>query len=159
LRIFTKEAGMADRIECEIRIAATPERVWEVLTDPVKVGEWFGMGKPAEIDLRPGGTFTLDFGPNGVFPNRIVAVEAPRLLSYRSASGFPGETPTDENSTLVAFTLEPDGGGTLLRLEETGFDAITLPPAQPQSANYDIHAQGWPYALERIRAGAQDAAA
>lgn len=142
---------MADSIEREIRIAAAPERVWTVLTDPAQIGEWFGMGRPAEIDLRPGGVFRLDFGANGVFPNRIVAVDPPRRFSYRSASGFPGETPTDNNSTLVEFDLESDEDGTILRLRESGFDAISIPPAQAHSASYESHAQGWPYALDRVR--------
>jgi uncharacterized protein YndB with AHSA1/START domain len=140
-----------DRIESEIRIAAPVDRVWAVLTDPVHIGEWFGMGKPAQIDLRPGGILQLDFGDNGVFPNLVVAVEPPRMFSYRSASGFPGEVPTEENSTLVEFSLEADGEDTVLRLSESGFDAITIPPTQAQSADFNSHAQGWPYALDRIR--------
>src|ERR1700681_275227 len=119
---------MTDRIEAEIRIAAPAERVWAVLTDPTHIGEWFGMGKPAQLDLRPGGVFQLDFGENGVFPNLIVTVDPPRTFSYRSASGFPGEPATEENSTLVEFTLEDDGNGTVLRLQESGFDAIKIPP-------------------------------
>ncbi len=142
---------MSDRIEREIRIAATPERVWHVLTDPEHVGQWFGMGKPPRIELRLGGLFELDFGDNGVFPNRIVTLEPRRAFAYRVASGFPGEDPTEENSTVVEFTLEQDGDGTLLRLCESGFDAITVPPTQPQSAAYESHDQGWPYALERIK--------
>ena len=46
-----------DRIEQEIVIAAPIERVWAVLTEPAHVGRWFGQGGPAEIDLRPGGSW------------------------------------------------------------------------------------------------------
>ena len=149
----------SDRIETEITIAAKPDRVWEVLTDPSFVGQWFGTASPPQIDLTPGGTMQLDFGTNGTFPNRIVTVDPPRSFSYRSASGFPGATPTDENSTLVEFSLTEVPDGTVLRLTETGFDAIALPPEQKRSANYNSHAQGWPYALQRVRDVAEQAAA
>ena len=54
-----------DRIEREVMIAASPERVWAVLTEPAHVGTWFGTGSPAEIDLRPGGLMMLDHGEHG----------------------------------------------------------------------------------------------
>jgi uncharacterized protein YndB with AHSA1/START domain len=148
-----------NRIDKEIKIAASPDRVWAVITTPESIGEWFGMGKPPELDLRPGGLLKLDFGPNGVFPNVIVTVDPPRAFSYRVASGFPGEAPTEENSTLVEFSLEPDGDGTVLHLSESGFDNITMEPTQPQSAAFESHEQGWPYALERIGTLAEKSAA
>ncbi|WP_433323578.1 SRPBCC family protein [Spirillospora sp. CA-294931] len=114
-----------DRIEREIVIAAPVERVWSVITEPEHVGSWFGAaGKPAEIDLRPGGTMVVDHGEYGVFPSTIVEVDPPRTFSWRWASAFPGQDVTDANSTLVEFTLRPEGDGTLLRVIETGFDRL-----------------------------------
>ena len=109
-----------DRIEREIVIAAPIERVWDVVTKPEHVGVWFGQGQPAEIDLRPGGTMVLDHGVHGVFPTRIVTVDEPHRFSYRWASGFPGQPATEDNSTLVEFTLAADGDKTRLVVVETG---------------------------------------
>ncbi len=44
---------MDDRIEREIHLRAPVERVWQVITEPRYVAQWFGQ--KAEIDLRPGG--------------------------------------------------------------------------------------------------------
>jgi uncharacterized protein YndB with AHSA1/START domain len=147
-----------DRIEREIRIAAPIERVWAVVTESEHLGEWFGMAKPAEIDLRPGGIFTLEYGEWAKFPNLIVTVDAPHSFAYRSASAYPGVTATEENSTLVEFTLVEDGDGTVLRLVESGFESMPLPENPPESAKFESHANGWPYALDRVRQRAEDAA-
>jgi uncharacterized protein YndB with AHSA1/START domain len=144
-----------DRIEREIVIAAPVERVWAVLTEPEHVGRWFGQGKPAEIDLRPGGIMKLDHGEYGIFPTRIEKVRPTSYFSYRWASGFPGEEATDDNSTLVEFTLVPEGDGTRVRVVESGFAALTLPEATRENASYESHSDGWNGALDGLRGEAE----
>jgi uncharacterized protein YndB with AHSA1/START domain len=148
-----------DRIEREIQIAAPVERVWAVLTQPEHVGQWFGQGRPTPVDLRPGGTMVLDHGQYGTFPTRFDKVDPPHYLSYRWASAYPGVAATDENSTLVEFFLAPDGDGTRLRLVESGFAALHIPPERLGSASYESHSQGWPEALEGLRRHAERVAA
>ena len=136
-----------DRIEREISIAAPVERVWDVLTRPEHIGRWFGEdlgggGAPADVDLRPGGAFEIDHG-YGVYPSRIVSVEPPRYFSYRWATAFPGAEATQDNSTLVEFTLTADGDGTRLRVVESGFAALAIPEDRIPYAGYESHAQGW----------------
>jgi uncharacterized protein YndB with AHSA1/START domain len=142
----------SDRIEREIVIDAPIERVWEVLTGPEHVGRWFGQGEPVPVDLRPGGIMRLDHGQYGDFPVLIVRVEPPRRFSYRWASAFPGEVATEDNSTLVEFTLAPDdGGGTRLRLVESGFARLAIPEEKITTAGYDSHCEGWTGILEIFR--------
>ena len=133
----------ADRIEKEIVISAPVERVWAVLTEPELVTGWFSGGSPARIDLRPGGIMWLDHGAAGTFPARIERVEPPRFFSYRWASAYPGEEATDGNSTLVEFTLQPEGGGTRLRLAETGFASLVIPPEREPFSSRESHSAGW----------------
>ncbi|MGK5677976.1 SRPBCC family protein [Actinoplanes sp. URMC 104] len=140
-----------DRIERETFIAASVERVWAVITEPGHVGAWFGSGEPAEIDLRPGGIMRLDHGQYGIFPTLIVAVEAPRYFAYRWASAFPGEVANEGNSTLVEFFLEPDGAGTRLRLVESGFAGLRIPPEREDTAGFDSHDEGWRGIVEELR--------
>ena len=149
----------SDRIEREIAIAAPVERVWSVLTEPEHVGQWFGQGQPTAVDLRPGGIMVLDHGKYGTFLPRIDKVDPPHYLSYRWASAYPGEEATDENSTLVEFTLTPDGGGTRLRLVESGFASLYVPPERRAVASHESHSQGWPDALEGLRRHAERVAA
>ncbi len=144
-----------DRIEREITIAASPERVWEILTEPAHVGTWFGTGAPAEIDLRPGGVMQVDHGEHGRYSTVIVIVDPPHAFSYRWASGYPEVVATAENSTLVEFTLVPAAGGTLLRVVESGFDAIEIPEHRQNDAGFESHAQGWSGVIEKVGAYAE----
>jgi uncharacterized protein YndB with AHSA1/START domain len=145
----------ADRIEREITIAASPERVWEALTEPAHVGTWFGVGTPAEIDLRPGGLMQIDHGEHGRYSTRIVRVDPPRAFSYRWASAFPDVVATEENSTLVEFSLEPVDGGTVLRVVESGFDALAIPAEREDSAGFESHSKGWSGVIEKFGAYAE----
>jgi uncharacterized protein YndB with AHSA1/START domain len=131
-----------DRIEREVSIEAPIERVWEALTEPESVGTWFGNGTAANIDLRVGGVMVINHGDHGTFKTLIVEVDPPRAFSYRWASAYPDELATEENSTLVEFTLRSTGDGTILRLVESGFDALDIPADRPD-ASFESHSKGW----------------
>jgi uncharacterized protein YndB with AHSA1/START domain len=145
-----------DRIEREIVIAASPERVWALITEPAHLDHWFSPGGPAQVDLRSGGTMLLNHGDHGTFPTRVVKVDPPHYLSYRWASAFPGQEATDSNSTLVEFTLIPDGEGTRLKLIESGFASLVIPSDRPD-ASYESHSKGWPEVLGNLHRYAEGA--
>jgi len=147
--------GSEDRIEREITIAAPVERVWAVLTEPEHVGKWFGQGPPARIDLRPGGVMRLDHGQYGKFPTRIEKVDPPHYFAYRWASAYPGQQATEDNSTLVEFTLTPDGDGTRLYLVESGFATLVIPEETRATASYESHSGGWTDVLAHVREHAE----
>jgi uncharacterized protein YndB with AHSA1/START domain len=44
---------MTNRIERELELPASPERVWETLTEPDLLAEW--LADEVTLDLRPGG--------------------------------------------------------------------------------------------------------
>jgi uncharacterized protein YndB with AHSA1/START domain len=141
---------MEDRIEREIVIAAPVEQVWAVLTEPAHIGSWFGNGTPARVDLRPGGRIVYDHG-HGDLPAVIEQVEAPRFLSYRWAIvGEPGQEPTQENSTLIEYTLTPDGDHTRLHVAESGFEEVAQTHDGVQ-AQFEGNTAHWPEILERAR--------
>lgn len=154
------ESGQGrNRIEREISIAAPVERVWAVLTEPEHVGSWFGQGEPTPVNLRPGGIMHLDHGAGRQFPTTIVTVEPPHRFSYRWASGFPGEVAVEGNSTLVEFTLTPEGEGTRLRVVETGFADLDIPAETAAGASYESHSEGWSAQVDNIRRYAEQLAA
>ena len=97
-----------DAGHCELRITrhydAAPAEVWAALTDPESIGRW--LARPVELDLAPGGAFTL---ANGV-DARVVELEPERLLELDWSHG-------GEERSLVRFELRPTGGGTVLVLE------------------------------------------
>lgn len=114
-----------DSIQREITIEARPERVWALLTEAEHLGRWFGDAG-AEIDLRPGGAFILRWEAGMISRGFVETVEPHSRFAWRWAQqDVPVDAPLDPgNSTLVEFTLEPAGDGTLLSVLETGFDAL-----------------------------------
>ena len=51
------------QIEREIVFPASPEEVWEALTDPERLEEWFA--NDVELDPRPGGEGTFRWDDDG----------------------------------------------------------------------------------------------
>jgi uncharacterized protein YndB with AHSA1/START domain len=136
-----------DRIERDIMIAAPIERVWAVITEPEHVGRWFGDAG-AKIDLRPGGEFRCSWEKYGSALGVVVKVEPPTFFSYRWARPL-GSSVGPDNSTLVEFTLTPEGKGTRLRVVESGFRDLNLSDedrAKYAGENYE----GWGKELEEL---------
>ncbi len=132
-----------DHIERTVTIAAPVERVWELITRPEHLGRWFGDAG-AEIDLRPGGAMTLRWSESGTVRGRVERVEPTSLFSYRWApfADPGGEEPGPGNSTLVEFTLEPEGEGTRLRVVESGFASLATSDEQ-RRRNAEGNTGGW----------------
>jgi len=147
-----------DQIERETVIDAPVERVWELITEPEHVGRWFGDAG-ATIDLRPGGEMVIRWAEHGTTHARVVAVEPHTRFSYRWApfQDPGGEEPVDGNSTLVEFTLAPEGDGTRLRVVESGFASLAASDEQ-RLRNVDSNTAGWRSELAELRAYAEKVA-
>jgi len=112
-----------------------PAKVWEALTDASLHAKWWAAG---DVKAVVGHRFTLDMGPWGRQPCEVVAVVPERLLRYSFAPGTL--------DTTIAWRLEPEGAGTRLQLEHSGFD---LESPLGKTA-FDGMGRGWPSVLERI---------
>jgi uncharacterized protein YndB with AHSA1/START domain len=132
-----------DSIERETTIEAPVERVWELLTQAHHVGQWFGDAG-AEIDLREGGEMIVLWREHGSVRARIEAVEPHTRFAYRWApfKDPRGDEPVEGNSTLVEFTLAPDGDGTRLRVVESGFASLATSDEQ-RAENHAGNTEGW----------------
>jgi uncharacterized protein YndB with AHSA1/START domain len=143
-----------DQIERETLIAAPVERVWTVLTEAEHIGSWFADAG-AEIDLRPGGALVMHWQEHGTTKARLEAVEPPHRFAYRwTAHHATGEEPADGNSTLVEFTLAPEGDGTRLRVVESGFAGLAIADDE-RRRNYDDNVGGWATVVGRLADYAQ----
>ena len=103
-------------------IDAPARLVWEALTKPEHLKEWY-MPKPwgavanCELDVRPGGMFSIDIaGADGqVFPNLGCFLEVTPMerLSWTSML-FPGYRPAvfDDIPITAIVTMETVGTGT-----------------------------------------------
>jgi uncharacterized protein YndB with AHSA1/START domain len=144
-----------DQIERETTIAAPVERVWAVLTEADHITSWF-TGGGTEIELRPGGPMLLQFAEHGSVRARVEAVEPPHRFAYRWTAHHAAKLaePEDGNSTLVEFTLTPEGDGTRLRVVETGFASLDTSEEQ-RRGNYEANVGGWKEMLGRVAEYAQ----
>ena len=124
-------------IEKVITIAARPETVFRLLTDPHEWVRW--KGKIAQLEPRPGGTFHVDFqNDKDVVDGRFVEVIPSRRVVF--TWGWQGSPTVPPGSSTVEIDLEPDGDGTRLRLVHRG-----LPEGALAS-----HTEGWDYFLPRL---------
>ncbi|MFF8374814.1 SRPBCC domain-containing protein [Streptomyces sp. NPDC015661] len=132
-------------IERELRIDAAPEVVYEVISSPEHLREWWP--DEAELDPVPGGTGVITFDGKGTAPVTVVEADPPRRFVFRWA--YDEAPATDTNSYLVAFDLVPSGDGTLVRFKETGFRERGWEAAVLEDAYLD-HVRGWDHFLPRL---------
>lgn len=128
----------ATAAEVEIRIAASPETVFDFFTDPDKMIQW--MGRSAELEPRSGGTMRCDINGRDVARGEYVAVERPDRLVF--TWGWEGEEPTvAPGASTVEVLLARDGDGTRLRLIHSGL---------PSAESAERHSHGWTHYAERL---------
>jgi uncharacterized protein YndB with AHSA1/START domain len=132
----------------ERRLPHPQQRVWDALTRPEQIAEWFGEGD-IELDLVEGGKFEVrTTGPPELVDavireageaalvqhNTVLRVEPPRVFEH--TFGDP--------DSVVRWELTTDGDGTLLRL------AHTEPPTFATSKDGPRDLAGWHALLEQL---------
>ncbi|MCX4982537.1 SRPBCC domain-containing protein [Streptomyces sp. NBC_00572] len=143
-----------DRIERETLIDAPLERVWTLVAQP---GFWVAdEGSLAGTTAREGESMVAKNSAHGTFPVRVEKVEPPTYVAYRWASAFSGKELTDDNTTLVEFTLTEEDGGTRLRVVESGFAAL---PGSEELRTQAVrnNTDGWPQVLDAFKKRAEQA--
>jgi uncharacterized protein YndB with AHSA1/START domain len=141
-----------DVVNVEVFIEAPPERVFQAISDPRQVPQWWGQKNMYRVtsykaDLRPGGKWRSDgAGADGQtfsVEGEYLEVDPPRLLVFTWNSSYdPGLR------TMVRWELEPKGvhrlsgnspvkvgGGTLVKIRHSGFAG--------NSASAQSHGSGW----------------
>ena len=138
-------------IEREIHIDASPEIVFEVISRPEHLREWW----PDDVIIEPvpGSVGELVFGDRAdpaakIVPMTVVEVDPPRRFSFRWINGAD-EVAAQGNSLLVTFELSPAGSGTALRMTEVGFREMGWEIAILEEA-YQDHSQGWDHFMVRL---------
>lgn len=122
----------------ELTIAAAPETVWALLTDPAEAVRW--MGVAASFDLRPGGEYRVEVIPGRTAVGAFVEIDPPRRL-VTTWGWEQGDDRVPPGSTTVEFELVPDGDGTLLRFAHRDL------PGEEAAAS---HGYGWRHYLARL---------
>lgn len=108
---------MAERIERELLVEATPQEVWEVVLGP----GW--LAEEVEFELRPGGEATFRSGDEQRSGWIEEVVDARKLTFWWALD--------DEPATRVELTLRPEDGATRVSVSETRplevLDLVALP--------------------------------
>jgi uncharacterized protein YndB with AHSA1/START domain len=138
-------------IQREIHVQATPEILYEVISTPEHLRQWWP--DEAELEATPGAAGVITFGDGStpgahVVPVTVVEADPPKRFSFRWVYDA-GEAAVPGNSLLVTFDLEPSGGGTLLRFTETGFREKGWEAAVLEE-QYRDHVSGWDHFLPRL---------
>ena len=137
---------IGDRIEEQVLLPSARARVWRALTSPEELGAWFGVDL-AGATIAPGahviGHMTIPNYEHVRFDVLIEEMVPERRFAWRwhPYAVERGVDYSAEPRTLVVFTLEDAAdGGTLLRVVESGFDAI---PVERRAAAFLADSSGW----------------
>jgi uncharacterized protein YndB with AHSA1/START domain len=119
-----------------VEVAAPPERVWQLLTDPAELPRWWPDA--AQVEPRLGGRIVLNFGPGDV-SGEVTQWEPPHALGFTwVASNLP------DVRLHVAFTVDDLGDGhSRVRVVHSGLAEA------PREAR-DAVAGGWAHFLPRL---------
>jgi uncharacterized protein YndB with AHSA1/START domain len=120
------------------------EKIWRALTTPALIADWLMEN---DFEATPGHRFQFRAKPmpgwTGVTNCEVIEIDPPRRLAYRWGDGTESESGL---KTIVTWTLTPIAGGTLVRMEQSGF--------RPEDeAGYRGMSGGWPHilaGLERV---------
>jgi uncharacterized protein YndB with AHSA1/START domain len=136
---------MTRTIHREIVVPQLREEVWQAITDSAILAEWMF---PNDFEPRVGHQFTfrVPANPKVGFDGMVVGCEVlvcepPSRLEFSWAAG-------ELVDTRVSFRLEPDGEGTRIVFEHSGFD-VALPFGEQA---YHGAEYGWAKMLKQLSA-------
>lgn len=117
---------MAKTIQTEIRINATPEKVWAVLTDFNAFAKWNPFIKSLTGDVKTGNTIKVRLEPPGAkgmtFKPKVLAFEKNSRFHWQGHLFFPGLFDGRHR-----FELTANGDGTTTFIHAEDFKGILVP--------------------------------
>ena len=134
-------APVGDTAVFEIYIKATPERVWEAITDPAQRAI-FSFGVQTQSDWEPGSSYRASVpGVFDIAEGENLVVEPPRLL-VQSFTALWSDEVKAQGPTRVTWEIEPVGDDSC---------RLTVVHDQlPESANAELYG-GWPMILSGLK--------
>ena len=127
---------MSRVIEREVFVNAPPGALWDALTQAEELARWFPVH--AKIEGGPGGSIWLSWGGG-------TEGKAP-ITSWQPGERFGWTEARGPVKLAVDFHLSPRGGGTVVRLVQSGFG-----DGPEWDAEYHMTQGGWAYFLEHLR--------
>lgn len=113
-----------------ITINAAAAKVWQVLTDPVFIRQWFSdTYVEMNTNWQPGSPITMQGDHGGLlFENRgtVLRSEPNRLLEYTFWSSVSEQPDEPENHSVITFALEQLENHTQLRFGQRNLNTYTI---------------------------------
>lgn len=117
---------MATTIQTSIRIAATPEKVWNVLTDFSAYSEWNPFIRSLKGDVKTGNRIHIQLTPPGqkgmAFEPKVLAYQKNQKLEWLGNLLFPGIL-----DGAHCFELIGNADGTTTFIHSERFKGILVP--------------------------------
>lgn len=116
-------------VERSVLIDASPQRVWQAITDPAQLEQWYAPGCPWEIPaLQAGATVKFHNTDTDIQLATIEVLEPLRefTLRWQLDPMHPGLTLTN------SFRLEPENGRTRVTISQAGYDSLPEDMRQEQ---------------------------
>ena len=133
-------APVADTAVFEIYIKATPERVWQAITDPEQRAV-FSFGVQTASDWTTGSTYRASMpGVFDIAEGENLVVDPPRLLVQSFRALWSDEIKA-QGTTRVTWEIEPVGDSCRLTVVH---DQL------PETANAELYG-GWPMILSGLK--------
>ncbi|WP_179229006.1 SRPBCC domain-containing protein [Parenemella sanctibonifatiensis] len=129
-----------------IETTAPLDVVWDTLTNPRWIADWFGTAADFPDGMEPGALGRFSFGEHGDCQVRIEEYAAPSRFGF-SWTG-PGQQLSETTTTTATFTLERSEDLTRITVVETGFE--TLGDQAAARAALEDNRQGWTGELDDL---------
>ncbi|MEA3012843.1 MAG: hypothetical protein QOD42_1388 [Sphingomonadales bacterium] len=134
-------AAATKSIVVEREMPHAPEKIWRALTTSALIADWLMEN---DFEAEPGRRFQFRAKPmpgwSGITNCEVLESEPSKRLAY---SWGDGSESASGLRTIVTWTLTPTPGGTLIRMEQSGF--------RPQDeGGYQAMSGGWPRILEGL---------
>ena len=129
----------------EVDVAATPERVWDALTEPEQIAAYM-MGSKVTTTWDVGAPITWEGEYDGrpyQDKGEVLAYDEPQLLSMTHYSALSGQPDEPASYHTIAYKLTATDAGTHVTLTQDGNES------QEQA---DQFAQNWQGMLDGLKA-------
>lgn len=125
------------KIERSIWINAPRERVWQAISDPAQITQWFSPGTAIQ---QNGDRISIRMGETDVEVAIIVVNDPPYQFATRNLP---------EMTITTTYTLEEENGGTRFTVTETGLESLS--PEERQT-RLEQDAPAWERVLANLKA-------
>ncbi len=144
---------MENRIELKTTIEATPEKIWDTLTNPDKI-EQYMFGARCNSNWKPGSKSNFYILQNGkestIIKGEVIRSEPYKLLEYTLFPTGSGIEDILENYLVATFEIESDEQETHLIITQKGFAYV-----ENGQDRYIETMKGWKVALPILKAIAE----